>query len=130
MSKQNEYAEEQECPDTQEYIRAFEIIKKDMTHDQRRLLYAHIASPDLSASIEELKEHTQYETVIEAETQYALLGRALYAHLEFRFSVQGDVPERLQPIITLATPIYWTAGSVREWKMRPEVLSALSYTEL
>lgn len=130
MSEPNEYAAEKACPDTQEYLRAFEAIRDDITPDQRRLLFAHVASPDLVASIDELNEHTEYETVEEAEKQYALLGRALAAHLEFRFFIEGNIPQRLQPVIAIATPIYWTGGSVREWKMRTEVINALSYAKL
>lgn len=124
------YTGEKACPATQEYIEAFEAIKDDLTQDQRRLLFAHIASVDFVASIDELNEHTDCETVEEAEKQYALLGRVLTAHLEFRFSIEGYIPERLQPVIAIATPIYWTGGSVREWKMRGEVMDALSHVKL
>lgn len=119
-----------ECPDTQDYVKAFEAIKEDLSHDQRRLIFAHVASPELTASIDELNEHTECETVEEAERQYALIGRALAAQLEFRFAPEENVPERLQPILAIATPLYWTGGSVREWKLRTEVINALTHAKL
>lgn len=118
------------CPNTQDYVKAFEAIKEHLSHDQRRLIFAHVASPELTASIDELYEHTECVSVEEAEKQYALIGRALSAHLEFRFPPEENIPDRLQLILALATPLYWTGGSVREWKLRTEVINALTHAKL
>ncbi|MFN3828348.1 MAG: hypothetical protein ACK4NR_12080 [Micavibrio sp.] len=116
-------------PCAEKYRTALEALKDEMSLKQHRLLIGHARSLEQTASLQELMDAALCETIEEVEREYALLGRALAAYLEF-IPPQGDLPERLNPIMSIATPISIIGGSFREWKLRPEIAQALHKAKL
>ncbi|MFN3828346.1 MAG: hypothetical protein ACK4NR_12070 [Micavibrio sp.] len=111
-------------PCTEEYREAIESIKDEVSQKQIALLKIHARKSGNKITIKDLMHEAGCNTLGEADSLYARVGRTLSIFLDFKPQAE-ELPLPLKAINVIAIPQGQRSEGLWEWTLRPQVVEAL-----
>lgn len=116
-------------PCAEEFREAIESTKDKVSKEQILAIKNHAEKSGVTFTIKDLMRGSDFETLEEADTLYAKVGRTISVFLDYKPSID-DVPFKLGPICVIAIPKTEHSGGLWEWELRPQFVEALQLTKL
>jgi hypothetical protein len=111
-------------PQVSEYIRAFQRILEELPDSYLDMLKAHYVAPNRTITATDLAIAGHYKNWSSANLHYGLFGKRLYEELPIRLPARADGTLIFTCALATEGDLEKAEGQW-QWKMRPEVASAI-----